>query len=101
MDSTTLTPSPRSLPSSPSPTASQELENAPGATRRALSPEEAGELKPELLRGAGSPDRLGSTITADGVNFAVYSETASALWVSIYDELDREVGRLDLEGHTD
>ena len=30
----------------------------------------------------GSADQLGATITAAGVNFAVYSESASAIWVS-------------------
>ena len=37
----------------------------------------------------------------DGVNFAVYSETASALWVSLYDEFDNEIGRFELDGHED
>ncbi|HEY0918107.1 glycogen debranching protein GlgX [Devosia sp.] len=57
------------------------------------------ELKPELVPHGGSPSVLGATVTAEGVNFAVYSETASALWVSIYDELDNEVGRFELDGH--
>lgn len=42
---------------------------------------------------------LGATVTAEGVNFAVYSETASALFVSLYDETDREIGRFELDGH--
>ena len=50
---------------------------------------------------AGSKDRLGATLLEDGINFAVYSETASALWVSIYDEFDNETGRYELDGHED
>jgi glycogen operon protein len=69
--------------------------------RRALSLEGRIALKPELIPGAGSPDKLGATITAEGVNFAVYSETASALYVSIYDETDKEIGRFELDGHDD
>jgi glycogen operon protein len=40
-------------------------------------------------------------VTADGVNFAVYSESATAIWVSLFDELDREIGRFPLDGHDD
>jgi glycogen operon protein len=58
-------------------------------------------LKPELAPGAGSGAGLGATVTAEGVNFAVYSEAASALYVSIYDELDQEIGRFELDGHAD
>lgn len=58
-------------------------------------------MKPVLVPGAGSPEKLGSTITAEGVNFAVYSETATAIWVSLYDELDNEIGRYQLDGHDD
>ncbi len=58
-------------------------------------------MKPELIPGSGSPDKLGATITAEGVNFAVYSETATAIWVSIYDELDQEIARLQLDGYDD
>ena len=56
-------------------------------------------MKPELVRGGGSAARLGATITPEGINFAVYSETASALWVCIYDALDNEVARIELDGH--
>ena len=69
--------------------------------RQVSSPELLPEAKLELVPGGGSPDALGATVTAEGVNFAVYSETASALWVSIYDELDNEVGRFELDGHDD
>ncbi|MDC9825862.1 glycogen debranching protein GlgX [Devosia sp. ZB163] len=58
-------------------------------------------MKPVLVPGGGSPEKLGATITAEGVNFAVYSETASAIWVSIYDELDTEIARIELDGHDD
>ena len=56
-------------------------------------------MKVELVPNAGSPAALGATVTAEGVNFAVYSETASALYVSLYDELDKEIGRFELDGH--
>ncbi len=58
-------------------------------------------MKPEIIPGAGSPAQLGATVTPDGVNFAVYSESASAIWVSIFDEADKEVARLELDGHDD
>jgi len=58
-------------------------------------------LKPELIPGAGSPEKLGATITAEGVNFAVYSETATAIYVSIFDETDKEIGRFELDGYDD
>ncbi|MGN6100524.1 MAG: glycogen debranching protein GlgX [Devosia sp.] len=56
-------------------------------------------MKPEIVPHGGSPDVLGATVTAEGVNFAVYSETASALYVSLYDELDKEIDRFELDGH--
>ncbi|KKB80031.1 glycogen debranching protein [Devosia soli] len=56
---------------------------------------------PKLVPGAGTTDRLGATITEDGVNFAVYSETASAIWVSLFDELDQEISRIELDVHRD
>jgi len=58
-------------------------------------------VKPELVANGGSSSVLGATLTAEGVNFAVYSETASALYVSLYDELDNEIGRFELDGHSD
>jgi glycogen operon protein len=54
-----------------------------------------------LVPHGGSPAALGATLTAEGVNFAVYSETASAIFVSLYDELDQEIGRCELDGHQD
>lgn len=56
---------------------------------------------PQLVPGAGSIDKLGATITEDGVNFAVYSETASAIWVSLFDEQDAEIARIQLDVHQD
>ena len=58
-------------------------------------------MKPRLIPHGGSPARLGATLTPEGVNFAVYSETASALYVSIYDDHDNEVARIELDGHDD
>jgi len=54
-----------------------------------------------LVPNGGSSEQLGATVTAEGVNFAVYSETASALYVSLYDELDKEIERFELDGHKD
>jgi len=56
---------------------------------------------PQLVPGAGSIDKLGATITDNGVNFAVYSETASAIWVSLFDEQDAEIARIELDVHRD
>ena len=55
----------------------------------------------KLVAGGGSPAKLGATLTEHGVNFAVYSETATAIWVSIFDELDSEIGRVQLDGPRD
>jgi glycogen operon protein len=54
-----------------------------------------------LVPGAGSIAKLGATITENGVNFAVYSETASAIWVSLFDEQDQEIARVELDVHQD
>ena len=58
-------------------------------------------MKPQLVPHGGSAEKLGATVTAEGVNFAVYSESASALYVSLYDEADREIERFELDGHDD
>ncbi|MGB3026596.1 glycogen debranching protein GlgX [Paradevosia shaoguanensis] len=58
-------------------------------------------MKPTLVPHGGSAEHLGAAVTAEGVNFAVYSETASALFVSLYDELDKEIARFELDGHED
>ena len=56
-------------------------------------------MKPQLVPQGGSFEKLGATVTAEGINFAVYSETASALYISLYDEADREIERFELDGH--
>lgn len=58
-------------------------------------------MKPMLVPNGGSIDRLGATVTEAGVNFAVYSESATAIWVSLFDELDQETDRLELDVHQD
>ncbi|MEO5805204.1 glycogen debranching protein GlgX [Devosia sp.] len=58
-------------------------------------------MKSSLIPNGGSIENLGATITEEGVNFAVYSETASALFVSIYDEQDKEVERVEFDVHQD
>ncbi|WP_338720096.1 glycogen debranching protein GlgX [Devosia sp. XK-2] len=55
--------------------------------------------QPQLVPHAGRTDHLGATITADGVNFAVYSESASAIWVCLFDEQDRQIERFELDVH--
>ncbi|ODT69993.1 MAG: glycogen debranching enzyme GlgX [Pelagibacterium sp. SCN 63-23] len=44
---------------------------------------------------------LGAKANPEGVNFAVYSESASAIWVCIFDEQDQEIGRFELDVHED
>lgn len=73
--------------------------NAPAAPALALSLDGMDAVKPSLVRHAGSAEKLGATVTAEGVNFAVYSETASAVFVSLYDDMDNEIGRFELDGH--
>ncbi|MEX0627505.1 MAG: glycogen debranching protein GlgX [Cucumibacter sp.] len=56
---------------------------------------------PELVRGGGAPRPLGASIVADGVNFAVYSSSATQIWVSIFDERDAEIAMLPLENFSE
>src|SRR5690606_15654871 len=49
----------------------------------------------------GQVAQLGATVTPEGVNFAVYSESASAIWVCLFDEQDQEIGRFELDVHAD
>lgn len=58
-------------------------------------------MKPTLVPNGGSIEKLGATVTAEGVNFAVYSETATKIWVSVYDEQDQETERFELDVHQD
>src|SRR5262245_5601714 len=99
MDSTTWTLNPPSPISSPSPTTSPRSARGRAARLQALSPEAP--VKPRLVPNGGDAARLGATITAEGVNFAVYSETASAIWVCIFDDMGNETGRFELDGHDD
>ena len=66
-----------------------------------LSPEVGSTMKPVLVPNGGRIDRLGATVTPEGVNFAVYSESATAIWVSIFDELDQETDRFALDVRQD
>src|SRR3569623_3218021 len=103
MDNTTSTLKLPSHSSSASRIGLQESVSAPAETPPASSPEPEvfGVVKPQLVSQGGSADKLGATVTAEGIYFAVYSETASALYVSLYDEADREIGRFELDGHDD
>lgn len=58
-------------------------------------------MKPEIVPQGGRTEHLGATVTPDGVNFAVYSESASAIWVCLFDETDQEIGRFELDVHQD
>ncbi|MGV3649892.1 MAG: glycogen debranching protein GlgX [Devosia sp.] len=54
-------------------------------------------IKP--IPGSGRIDQLGATVVPEGVNFAVYSETASAIWISIFNEMDEEIARIETDVH--
>ena len=58
-------------------------------------------MQPQLVPNRGTIDRLGATLSAEGVNFAVYSETASAIWVSLFNEQDEETDRFALDVRQD
>jgi glycogen operon protein len=49
---------------------------------------------------AGSPDQLGLALSAHGGNFALYSETATAVDFCLFDAADREIARLRLPGRS-
>ncbi|MBU1174582.1 MAG: glycogen debranching protein GlgX [Alphaproteobacteria bacterium] len=55
-------------------------------------------MKPRLLTGAGRADPRGATLSENGVNFSVYSEAASRIWVSLFDKDGTETGRFELDG---
>src|SRR5690606_38236394 len=101
MDNSTSMLSRPSPTSQPSPTNSQKFPPEPDAARQMSSLEEPPGVKAELVPRGGSPQTLGATVTAEGINFAVYSEAASALYVSLYDEQDQEFARFELDGHDD
>ncbi|QQR37784.1 glycogen debranching protein GlgX [Devosia oryziradicis] len=54
-----------------------------------------------LVPNGGSITHLGATVTEVGVNFAVYSESATNIWVSIFDETDQETDRFELDVRQD
>ena len=58
-------------------------------------------MKPMLVPNGGSIAHLGATVTEAGVNFAVYSESATQIWVSVFDEQDQETDRFELDVHKD
>jgi glycogen operon protein len=43
------------------------------------------------------PEHFGATVTPDGVHFALWSETAEAAWVSLFDDQGLEFARMPLE----
>ncbi len=55
-------------------------------------------MKPQLQKGAGRAEPRGATVLADGVNFSVYSEPASQIFVCLFDERGRETDRIALDG---
>jgi len=56
---------------------------------------------PSLVPDGGKTEKLGATITADGVNFAVYSESATAIFVCLFDADDHETARFALDVRKD
>lgn len=58
-------------------------------------------MTPRLMPNGGRAKPRGATLVAGGVNFSVYSETASAIFVCIFDAQDVEIGRFELDGHRD
>jgi glycogen operon protein len=68
----------------------------------------AGEARPERPPAAGRtmalgrPYPLGATVGPDGVNIAVFSEHATAIWLCVFDPLTlAETERMPLPAHTD
>lgn len=53
---------------------------------------------PKLKPGAGRAEPRGAQVVADGVNFSVYSETADAIEVCLFDGRDAEIARFTLDG---
>jgi glycogen debranching enzyme len=58
-------------------------------------------MQPHLVPKAGTTDVLGATVTPGGVNFAVYSESATAIWVCLFNEQDQETARFALDVYRD
>jgi glycogen operon protein len=53
-------------------------------------------MKPQLLEGAGQPEPRGATLRDEGVNFSVYSEAATRIFVCLFDEAGQETDRFEL-----
>src|SRR5690606_30940722 len=51
----------------------------------------------DAKRPAPASPPLGATVTENGVRFSVYSETADALWVCLFNEQDEETDRIALD----
>ncbi len=52
---------------------------------------------PHLIPDAGAAQPLGASVCEGGVNFAIYSRSATAVFVCLFDERDREIARIELE----
>jgi hypothetical protein len=50
----------------------------------------------QLCDGRGRAAPLGATFDGEGVNFAVFSENASSIWVCLFDDGTTEIARLPL-----
>ncbi|MEJ0011782.1 MAG: glycogen debranching protein GlgX [Bauldia sp.] len=53
-----------------------------------------------LTIASGSPEPLGVTVWDDGINIAVVSRNADAIWFCLFDDRDREIARLPLPSRT-
>jgi len=72
------------------------LHRAPGADGDHLNAATA--LPPRVT--AGHPEPLGAAPDGTGVNFAVASSSAGAIFVSLFDAADAETARIELPGRT-
>lgn len=54
---------------------------------------------PTLIPNSGASSPLGAHVTQNGVNFAVFSERATAIFVCLFNAADEEVARIALDGH--
>lgn len=57
-------------------------------------------MKTSLQLNSGKPFPLGATVTANGCNFAIYSEHASSVYLCLFDEAEHEVARIPLPNRT-
>ncbi len=98
MDSTISTPSQPFLSSSPSPTESLESGSGPAGTRRASSLEVAGLVKPARARTAAAPRGWAPRSPPRRQLRRLFGNGLGRLCVSLYDEADREIERIELDG---